>query len=98
MGKRKVTRDGVQEPIIAGFTQENFDRLNRFAHAKNLHSIIKSTKWLNYHGLELLENHPKEFYDCTGMTVDQYAVALRVHIDCCHSFIETMKRRRPRPD
>lgn len=98
MGKRNAARENIREPNIAGFTRENFERLNRFAHAKSLHSIIKSTKWLNYHGLELLQQYPKEFCECTGMTVEEYALALRVHIDCCRSFIERIERLRPAPD
>jgi hypothetical protein len=92
MGKRKTARDGERESIIADFTQEDFERLNRFAHAKSLHSIIKCTKWLNYHGLELLRQYPQEFCDCTGMTVEEYVRALSVHIDCCRTFVERMER------
>jgi hypothetical protein len=95
MGKRKNTRDGERESIIAGFTRGDFERLNRFAHAKSLHSIIKCTKWLNYHGLELLQQYPQEFCDCTGMTVEEYVRALTVHIDCCRTFVERMERLRP---
>jgi hypothetical protein len=73
--------------VLSGFSNDDFERLNRLAHAKNLHSIIKCTKWLNYHGLELLKQHPQEFCDGTGMTVEAYLNALTVHIDSCRAFI-----------
>ena len=48
MHKRKVSRDDGGRAIIAGFTREDFERLNRLDHAKNLRCIIRGTKWLNY--------------------------------------------------
>jgi hypothetical protein len=80
--------DEKRQPIIAGFTREDFARLNRSTHARNLLDIIKSTKWLNDHGLELLRRHPGEFHCVTGMTVEQYQRALAVHVDCCRAFLE----------
>ena len=90
MSKDKVLSDDDRRPIIAGFTREDIERLNRLAHATNLRCIIKSTKWLNDHGVELLRRHPQEFCDCTGMTVEQYVHALTVHADCCRTFLKKM--------
>jgi hypothetical protein len=90
MSKRKVLIDDDRRAIIAGFTREDFARLNRLAHAKNLRSIIKCTKWLNDHGVELLRRYPQEFGDGTGMTVEQYLHALTVHVDRCHTFLKKM--------
>jgi hypothetical protein len=36
MRKRKVSRDEGRLAMIAGFTREDFERLNRLDHAKNL--------------------------------------------------------------
>jgi len=94
MGKRKLLADSERESGTARFTTENFERLNRLAHAKSLHGVIKSTKWLNYHGLELLRQYPQEFCDCTGMTVQEYLRALSVHIDSCRTFVERLERLR----
>ncbi len=88
MSKGKVLSDDDRRPIIAGFTREDFERLNRLAHATNLRSIIKCTKWLNDHGIELLRRHPQEFCDGTGMTVEQYLHALTVHVDSCRTFLK----------
>jgi hypothetical protein len=88
MSKRRVLSDDDGRAIIAGFTRKDFERLNRLAHAKNLRSIIKCTKWLNDHGVELLRRYPQEFRDGTGMTVEQYLHALTVHIDCCRAFLK----------
>jgi hypothetical protein len=79
---RKVSRDDGRRAIIAGFTQEDFERLNRLDHAKNLRFIIRGTKWLNEHGVELL---------LAGMTVEQYLQALTVHIDCCHILLKRIE-------
>jgi len=86
--KRKVSRDDGRRAIIAGFTREDFERLNRLDHAKNLRCIIRGTKWLNYHGVELLRRYPQDFLDGAGMTVEQYLQALTVHIDCCHILLK----------
>jgi hypothetical protein len=86
--ERKLLSDDDRRPIIAGFTREDFERLNRLTHAKNLRSIIKSTKWLNEHGVELLRRHPREFRYGTGMTVEEYLQALAVHVDQCRAFLE----------
>ena len=88
MHNRKVSRDDGRRAIIAGFTREDFERLNRLDHAKNLRCIIRGTKWLNDHGVELLRRYPQDFLDGTGMTVEQYLHALTVHIDCCHIFLK----------
>jgi hypothetical protein len=85
--KRRISSDDDRRPIIAGFNREDLDRLNRLAHAKNLRGIIKCTKWLNDHGVELLRGYPQEFRQATGMTVGQYLHALNVHVDCCRTFI-----------
>jgi hypothetical protein len=90
MNKRRVLRYEDRRPIIADFTREDFERLNRLTHARNLRSIIKSTKWLNDHGVELLQRHPGEFHHGTGMTVEQYLHALAVHVDCCRAFLKRM--------
>jgi hypothetical protein len=82
--------DSARQPIIAGFTREDFERLNRVSHAKNLRSVIQSTKWLNDHGVELLRQHPQEFWSGTGMTVEQYREALTVHVDSCRAFLKKM--------
>lgn len=92
MHKRKVSRDeDGRRAIIAGFTREDFERLNRLEHAKNLRCIIRSTKWLNHHGAELLRRYPQEFLDGAGMTVEQYLQALAVHIDCCHKLLKRIE-------
>ena len=90
MRKSRILSDDDRRPIIAGFAQQDFERLNRLAHAKNLHSIIKCTKWLNDHGVELLRQYPQEFRHGTGMTVEQYLHALTVHVDCCRAFLKRM--------
>jgi hypothetical protein len=90
MRKREILSDDDARPIIAGYTREDFERLNRLAHAKNLRSIIKCTKWLNDHGVELLRRYPQEFRHATGITVEQYLQALTVHVDCCHAFLKKM--------
>ncbi len=90
MSKRKVLSDDDRRAIIAGFTREDIERFNRLAHAKNLRSIIKCTKWLNDHGVELLRLYPQEFRDVTGMTVEQYLHALTVHVDRCRTFLKKM--------
>jgi hypothetical protein len=90
MRKRETLSDDDRRQIIAGFTQEDFERLNRLAHAKNLRSIIKCTKWLNDHGVELLRRYPQEFRYGAGMTVEQYLHALTVHVDCCRAFLKRM--------
>lgn len=87
MSNRRAASDGDRKPI-ASFAPEDFERLNRMAHAQNLHSVIKCTKWLNYHGVELLRQHPEEFLGSTGMTVDEYLRALRVHVESCRSFLD----------
>jgi len=88
MRKRKLLSDDDGPAIIADFTREDFARLNRLAHAKNLRSVIKCTKWLNEHGVELLREYPDEFCYGTGMTVEQYLQALTVHVDCCLAFLK----------
>jgi hypothetical protein len=88
MRERKLLSDDDRRPIIAGFTREDFERLNRLTHAKNLLSIIKSTKWLNDHGVEMLRRYPQEFRCGTGMTVEEYLKALAVHVDRCRAFLE----------
>jgi 23S rRNA G2069 N7-methylase RlmK/C1962 C5-methylase RlmI len=90
MRKREISSDDDRRPIIAGFTREDLERVNRLTHAKNLRSIIKCTKWLNDHGVELLRQYPQEFRCGAGMTVDQYLHALTVHVDCCRAFLERM--------
>jgi hypothetical protein len=92
MRKGKISRDDDRQPIIAGFTQEDFERLNRLTHARNLRSVIKCTKWLNDHGIELLRRYPQEFHYGTGMTVEQYLQALTVHVDCCRAFLKKAER------
>jgi hypothetical protein len=91
MHKRKVSRDDGRRAIIAGFTREDFERLNRLDHAKNLRCIIRGTKWLNDHGVELLQRYPRDFLDGAGMTVEQYLQALTVHIDCCHFLLKRIE-------
>jgi hypothetical protein len=91
MHKRKVSMDDGRRAIIAGFTREDFERLNRLDHAKNLRCIIKGTKWLNEHGIELLRQYPQDFLDGAGMTVEQYLQALTVHIDCCHILLKRIE-------
>jgi len=76
--------------MIADFTQEDFERFNRLTHAKNLRSIIKATKWLNDHGVELIRQYPQEFRTGTGMTVEEYLSALTAHVDRCRAFLERM--------
>ena len=90
MRNGKIVSDDDRRPIIAGFTREDFERHNRMTHAGNLLSIIKCTKWLNHHGIELLRRYPQEFCDGTGMTAEQYRQALAVHIDCCRAFLKRM--------
>lgn len=90
MTKRKLLSDDDRRPIIAGFTREDFERLNRLAQAKNLRSIIQCTKWLNDHGVELMQRYPQEFSYGTGMTVEQYLHALTVHVDRCRAFLKRM--------
>ena len=85
---RRSKSDDDRRPIIADFTREDFERLNRLTHARNLLGIIKSTKWLNDHGVELLRRHPGEFHYGTGMTVEQYQHALTVHVDSCRAFLK----------
>jgi len=85
---RRSKSDDDRRPIIADFTREDFERLNRLTHARNLLGIIKSTKWLNDHGVELLRRYPQDFFDGAGMTVEQYLQALTVHIDCCHILLK----------
>lgn len=87
---RKIRRlsDEDGRPIIAGFTREDFERLNRLTHARNLRSVVKCTKWLNEHGVDLLRRYPQEFRYATGMTVEQYLDALAVHVDCCRAFLK----------
>jgi hypothetical protein len=89
MRKAKIP-DATHQPIIAGFTREDFERLNRVSHAKNLRSVIQSTKWLNDHGAELLRQHPQEFWSGTGMTVEEYREALAVHVNSCRAFLKKM--------
>jgi hypothetical protein len=89
VGKIKATRTGEHKPI-ASFAPEDYERLNRLTHAQNLHSIIKCTKWLNYHGLELLRQYPQEFCGGTGMSVQDYLNALTVHVESCRAFLEKM--------
>ena len=89
MRERKLLSDD-RRPIIAGFTREDFERLNRLTHAKHLRSIIKCTKWLNGHGFELLRRYPQEFRSGTGMTVEEYLHALTMHVDRCRAFLERM--------
>jgi hypothetical protein len=91
MHKRRVSRDDGRGAIIAGFTREDFERLNRLDHAKNLRGIIRGTKWLNDHGAELLGRYPRDFFDGAGMTVEQYLQALTVHIDCCHILLKRIE-------
>ncbi len=98
MHNRKVSRDDGRRAIIAGFTREDFDRLNRLDHAKNLRCIIRSTKWLNEHGVELLERYPRDFLDGAGMTVEEYLQALTVHIDCCHILLKRIEDSRRSQD
>jgi hypothetical protein len=93
MRKVRILSNDDRRPIIAGFAQEDFERLNRLAHAKNLRSIIKCTKWLNDHGVELLRLYPQEFRYGTGMTVEQYLHALTVHVDCCRTFLKNLRTR-----
>jgi hypothetical protein len=88
--KREILSDDDRRPIIAGFAREDIEHLNRLAHAKNLRSIIKCTKWLNDHGVELLQRYPQEFRYGTGMTVEQYLQALTAHVDCCRTFLKKM--------
>src|ERR1700722_7192814 len=88
MQNRKVSGDDGNRTIIAGFTREDFERLNRLDHAKNLRCIIRGSKWLNAHGLELLQRYPQDFLVGAGMTVEQYLQALTVHIDCCQVLLK----------
>jgi hypothetical protein len=88
MQNRKVSRDDGHRAIIAGFTREDFERLNRLDHAKNLRCIVRGTKWVNGHGLELLQRYPQDFLVGAGMTVEQYLQALTVHIGCCQVLIK----------
>jgi hypothetical protein len=90
MRETKLLGDDDRRPIIAGFTREDFERTNRLAHAENLRGIIKCTKWLNDHGVELLRRYPQEFHCDTGMTVEEYLHALTVHVDRCRAFLERM--------
>jgi hypothetical protein len=91
MHNRKVSTDDARRAIIAGFTRADFERLNRLDHAKNLRCIIKSTKWLNDHGIELLRRYPQDFRDGAGMTVEEYLEALTVHIDRCHGLLKKIE-------
>jgi hypothetical protein len=90
MSKRKMLSDHGWRPMIADFTQEDFERFNRLTHAKNLRSIIKATKWLNDHGVELIRQYPEEFRSGTGMTVEEYLSALTAHVERCRAFLERM--------
>jgi hypothetical protein len=90
MGKRKILSADDRRPMISDFTRDDFERFNRMTHARNLRSIIKCTKWLNEHGVELLRRYPQEFRCGTGMTVDEYVHALTVHVDRCRAFLERM--------
>ena len=90
MRKGEILSDDDRRSTIAGFTPDDFERFNRLTHAKNLRSIIKCTKWLNDHGVELLRQYPQEFRHGTGMTVEQYLHALTVHVDCCRAFLKRM--------
>ena len=94
MHKRRALRDDDRRAIIAGFTRADFERLNRLDHARNLRCIIKSTKWLNDHGLELLRRYPQDFRDGAGMTVEEYLQALTVHIDRCHALLKKIEEQR----
>ncbi len=89
-----MNKDGAgtsdNRPLVGGFTRKDFDRLNRIAHAKNLRAVIESTKWLNYHGEEVLRLHPDEFKRGAGMTVSEYLQALAVHAERCRALIEQM--------
>jgi len=96
MRKRDIFLDDDQRPIIAGVTRGDFARLNKLAHARNLRSIIKCTKWLNDHGVELLRRYPHEFRSGTGMTVEQYLRALTVHVDCCRAFLRKCEDSAPK--
>jgi hypothetical protein len=91
MHKTKASRDDARRAIIAGFTREDFERLNRLDHASNLRCIIRGTKWLNDHGVELLRRYPQDFLHGSGMTVEQYLQALTVHIDCCHTLLKRIE-------
>jgi hypothetical protein len=91
MHNRKVSRDDGRRAIIAGFSREDFERLNRLDHANNLRCIIRCTKWLNDHGVELMQRYPQDFIDGAGMTVEQYLEALTVHIDCCHLLLKKLE-------
>jgi hypothetical protein len=90
MRKARNLSNDDRRAIITDFTQEDFEHLNRLAHARNLRDIIKCTKWLNDHGVELLRRYPQEFRDGAGMTVEQYLHALTVHVDCCRAFLKNM--------
>jgi hypothetical protein len=92
MKKTRESRDADRRAIIAEFTRADFDRLNRVAHAKNLRSVVQCTKWLNHHGLELLRRHPEEFYNGSGMSVEQFLLALSVHVDCCRTFLKKVRQ------
>jgi len=91
MHKKIVSRDDGRRAVIAGFTREDLERLNRLDHAKNLRGIIRGTKWLNDHGVELMQRYPQDFIDGAGMTVEQYLEALTVHIDCCHLLLKKLE-------
>ena len=90
MINRRIFSDDDHRPIVAGFSREDFERFNRLTHAKNLRSIIRCTKWLNEHGVELLRRYPQEFRRGTGMTVEEYRQALSVHVDRCRAFLDKM--------
>jgi len=90
MRKVRISNEDARRPIIAGFTRDDIERLNRISHARNLRNIIQCTKWLNDHGIELLRLHPQEFQSGTGMTVEQFRHALTVHIDSCRAFLRKM--------
>ena len=98
MQNRKASGDDGNRTIIAGFTREDFERLNRLDHAKNLRCIIRGSKWLNAHGLELLQRYPQDFLVGAGMTVEEYLQALTVHIDCCHILLKKIEDSRPSHD
>ncbi|HEY2684717.1 MAG TPA: hypothetical protein VGI93_14465 [Steroidobacteraceae bacterium] len=90
MNKASDENGKGNRPLVGSFTREDFDRLNRVAHAKNLRAVIESTKWLNYHGEEVLRRFPDEFRRGAGMTVSEYLQALAVHTERCRALIEQM--------
>jgi ABC-type nitrate/sulfonate/bicarbonate transport system substrate-binding protein len=90
MNKVGEEKSKQNRPLVGGFTREDFDRLNRVAHARNLRAVIESTKWLNYHGEEVLRRYPDEFRRGAGMTVSEYLQALAVHAERCRALIDQM--------